>query len=86
MDVLVEKPGEQFTTTALVQRLGISRNSLRSTLSALTRHVRAHYGRDNWPFQFTWGPRLGEGSGAEGHYAVVDENVVAAWKKLRKQS
>ncbi|MGH2706346.1 MAG: hypothetical protein ACRDJ4_15045 [Actinomycetota bacterium] len=86
MDVLVEQPGEQFTTTTLVARLGVTRNELRGTFAALTRHIRTHYGRENWPFRFTWGPTLGEDYPVEGHYSIIDPKVVVAWAKLRSNS
>jgi hypothetical protein len=83
MDVLVERPGEHFTTTELVERLGVTRHELRGSLSALSRHIRKHYGRTNWPFDFVWGPSLGDDYPAEAHYTIVNQGVIAAWKKLR---
>lgn len=83
MDVLAEKPGEQVTTTELVERLGVTKHELRGALAALTRHIHKHYNRNNWPFVFTWGPALGDDYPAEAHYTIVEPDVIAAWAKLR---
>jgi len=82
LDVLAETPGRWHTTTDLVDRLGIVRSNLKGVLSALTRHVRKHYRRSNWPLTTEWGPNLGDHP-AEMHYRLDDEAAAARWREAR---
>lgn len=83
LDVLAEKPGEWFTTTDLVNRIDIVRSNLKGVLSALTRHVRKHYARANWPMTAVWGPDIGDGFPGEVHYRFDDEDRAATWREAR---
>ena len=82
MDVLAEQPGERYSTTDLVERLGVARNSLRGALSALTRHVKKHYPNHSWPFGWVWGGHLGQGFEAEMYYWLEPETATT-WKEAR---
>ena len=83
MDVLAEQPGERYSTTDLVERLGVARTSLRGALAALTRHVKKHYPEHSWPFQWEWGVDLGEGFEAEMYYSIEPEMAVT-WTEARR--
>jgi len=83
MDVLAEQPGERYSTTDLVERLGVARNSLRGALAALTRHVKKHYPDHSWPFGWAWGGTLGEGFEAEMYYSLNPETA-ATWAEARE--
>ncbi|WP_405585078.1 DUF6416 domain-containing protein [Streptomyces sp. NBC_01190] len=82
LDVLAGHPGTRFSTTVLVDRLGIEREQLRGSLAALTRHIHAHYGRGNWPMTFTWGGEVDGKQSAEAFYSV-DETSAARWLEAR---
>lgn len=84
IDVLAEEPGRYFTTTEIVERIGVSRDRLRGALSALTRHMHKHYRRSNWPFTFRWGPTLGEGHSEEAHYVIAPETA-SRWVEARSR-
>lgn len=80
MDVLAQRPGEHFSTTDLVDTLGVARNNLRGALSALTRHINKHYPNHWWPFRASWGGELGGGFEAEMYYRI-DPETAAAWSE-----
>lgn len=70
LDVLCQDPGAWFTTSDLEASTGIDRREIKGGLSALTRHVRKHYGRSNWPMDYAWGGSI-PGAPLEGHYRVT---------------
>jgi len=73
-------PGEWVSTEELAAHVGIDRNHIRGALSALTRHIKKHYGRKNWPFTFKWGPHLGKDGQA---YYTVSPEVADLWTAVR---
>ena len=82
LDVLVAHPGDYLSTSELVEQTGIARGNLKGAFSALTRHINKHYDGRGWMLTFKWGPQLGPGYPAEGHYAVSEEQA-ARWKEAR---
>lgn len=88
LDLLAENPGEWSTTTEMVEglsSLNMSRNDLRGTLAALTRHTKKHYRRRNWPMEVGWGPDISAGYPEEMHYRVDDE-LAARWREARART
>jgi hypothetical protein len=77
MDMLAEKPGEYLNTSQIVVGISVSRDELRGALSALSRHIRKHYNRTNWPFTLRWGSGQAE-------YAISDGALAKTWLKVRK--
>ena len=75
LDVLAARRNDKVSTTELVQRLDVDREKLRGSLSALTRHIKAHYGRRNWPMKFEW-------NGTEATYQIYPE-VADLWNAIR---
>lgn len=82
LDVLAEKPGTYFSTSELEEQTGVPRSNLRGAFAALTRHLNKHYGGRASMLTFKWGPELGAGYPAEGHYAL-SEDQSSRWKEAR---
>lgn len=82
LDVLEKAPQTYFSTSQLEQETGVPRSNLKGALAALTRHLKAHYEARGWMFQYEWGPRLGAGHPAEGHYTISAEQAVR-WREAR---
>ena len=82
LDELADHPDEWVSTTALEAATGIPRNNLKGAFSALTRHLRAHYGARGWMLAYKWGPALGPGLPAEVHYTLSTEQA-ERWKEAR---
>jgi hypothetical protein len=70
-----------LSTSELEALTGIDRRNIKGSLSAFTRHVKAHYGRTNWPMVFQWGPAISVDYPAEAHYQV-GEGLADTWKKI----
>lgn len=81
MDTLATSPGTWMSTTDLERDTGIPRFNLRGSMSALTRHVKAHYSRDNWPFTFGWGTSIGMND-AQAYYRI-DPATADRWTEIR---
>lgn len=82
LDVLAATPDEYFSTSQLEELTEISRAKLKGAFAALTRHLKAHYDARGWMLQYEWGPRLGPGHPAEGHYMLSAEQA-ARWQEAR---
>ena len=82
LDVLAEQPGTYLCTSELEELTGVPRNNLKGAFSALTRHINKHYGGRGWMLTFRWGPEIGAGYPAEGHYAVSEEQATR-WRDAR---
>ncbi len=80
LDVLVEQPGQYFSTSELEERTGVPRANLKGAFSALTRHINKHYDGRPWMLEFEWGTRLGADYPAEGHYRLTEEQA-DLWKQ-----
>lgn len=81
LDRLVAAGPEVWVSTEeLAAHVGVDRNHIRGALSALTRHIKKHYGRKNWPFTFKWGPHLGKDGQA---YYTVSSEVADLWTAVR---
>jgi hypothetical protein len=76
LDVLAARRSDWIGTTELVGLLGVEKTKLRGTLAALTRHVKAHYGRLNWPMKFEW-------NGTEATYKI-NPDVAELWPSVRE--
>ena len=70
-----------LSTSELEALTGIVRLNLRGSLSSFTRHVKAHYGRENWPMDFEWGPKISPHYPAEAHYRM-DADLAEIWKEI----
>ncbi|NCD15981.1 MAG: hypothetical protein EOL91_01460 [Actinobacteria bacterium] len=79
LDVLASTPDTWLTTSELETRTGIPRKQLKGALSALTRHIRKHYARDNWPMEYKWGAHFTESAPLEGHYRL-DTATATLWR------
>ncbi len=83
LDLLSATPEEWFSTEQLSEETGVSKASLKGSLSALTRHLRAHYGDPAWPFYCSWGPSIGIIDGfPQTHYRVTSD-VAQVWRQVR---
>lgn len=51
MDILVENPGVHYDVPWLCEQLGLMPQVVRGMASALSRHLKKHYGRTNPPFE-----------------------------------
>lgn len=81
LTALSEVAPKPLSTSELEALTGIDRRNLRGSLSAFTRHVKAHYGRTNWPMHFHWGPEISVDYPAEAYYHV-DEGLAETWKEV----
>lgn len=82
LDVLAERAGEWLSTSELEIETGVPRANLKGAFSALTRHIKAHYGDRGWMLSWTWGPSLDPTNPAEAHYTLSDEQA-RRWKEVR---
>ena len=82
LDELADNPDEWVSTSALEAATGIPRSSLKGAFSALTRHLRAHYGGRDWMLADKRGPAIGPGLPAEVHYMLTTEQA-ERWKDAR---
>ena len=82
LDQLADNPDEWVSTSALEAATGIPRSSLKGAFSALTRHLRAHYGGRDWMLADKRGPAIGPGLPAEVHYMLTTEQA-ERWKDAR---
>ena len=84
LDVLADDPEQYFATSDLEELTGITRSSLRGAFSALTRHLRVHYGGRGWMLSRAWGPALDPRNPAEACYRLTVEQAVR-WREAREQ-
>lgn len=92
LDVLVEDIDKYHSTSQPVDRLGVSRNALRGSLSGLSRYVRNTYPELNgaWPFTWDWGANIVDEHGlrtypAETHY-YVSQAQAEQWLLATRES
>ncbi|MBS2531566.1 hypothetical protein KGQ20_02145 [Catenulispora sp. NF23] len=76
MNHLAAAPGKKYPMAGLVSMVAVERNQLQGRLSALSRHLNAHYEGIGWPFDWS------EDSNGEFHYWMDDE-IAAKWKQAR---
>jgi hypothetical protein len=81
LTALSECAPEPMGTSALAEATGVPRANIKGALSALTRHIRKHYGRSNWPMTFQWGPNVDPALPAEAIYHV-DVETAEMWKSV----
>lgn len=79
LDLGSERPGEWVSYGDAQNHAGISNGSARAALAGLTRHVKARYGRTNWPFYAAW-QADGEILDGQMHYRV-SAPVAEAWRE-----
>jgi hypothetical protein len=83
-DLLADNPEKPYPTSDLVKHLGVTREQLRGSLSALTRHLKAHYGHSDWWLRWEYGHNLGPSYNHETYY-FMDSDKAAVWNKARGQ-
>ena len=81
LTALSEVTPKWLSTSELEALTGIDRRNIKGSLSAFTRHVKAHYGRTNWPMVFQWGPQISVDYPAEAHYQV-GEGLAETWREI----
>jgi hypothetical protein len=76
LDLGAERPDVWVSYLEAKDRAGVSDGSARAALAGLTRHVKARYGRTNWPFLAKWQGN-GDFSDQQMYYRVSED--VARW-------
>lgn len=83
LDTLADQPGTWMSTSDLERETEIPRANLKGAFASLTRHIHKHYPSQEWMLAFEWGPRLGPGFPAEGHYRLTHEQA-SRWHAARQ--
>ncbi|MDN3495293.1 MGMT family protein [Planococcus sp. APC 4015] len=71
LDALAARPDSWSSTTELAGLTGVERPRVRGAFSSLTRQLKSHFDGQPWMLSFAWGPHLGRGYAAEGHYRLT---------------
>jgi hypothetical protein len=59
MDLLAEEPETlKLSIDELAERTGYPRSQMKTVWTHLSRHVRTHYGTEEWPLETAWGTDL----------------------------
>lgn len=82
LDVITQEPGRLTPTSELATLTGIPAANIKGAMTGLTRTIKAHYTGRSWPFEWKWGPNLGQGYPAETHYCATPEQA-KLWKEAR---
>jgi hypothetical protein len=83
MDLLAEEPVTlKLSIDELAERTGYPRSQMKTVWTHLSRHIRTHYGTDEWPLETVWGSDLTPPRPQMIYYFLTAEQA-EQWKRAR---